>query len=137
MPHNTLSRPIIIVLPGKTQDSSQLLFASGEFGFPTSESGFPGRQRLFSAGDICLASSHFTLATRKCRSGGYWLLLWMLTPISQPTSRHFLADSSLLEKLLLVILDEITQHHIHLANECDGNIALHIISSEQAGKMPL
>lgn len=129
MPHNTLSRPILVVQPGKTQDSSQLLFASGEFTFPTSESGFPGRQRLFSTCDICLASSHFTLATRKCRRGGYRLLLWMLTPISQPTSRHFLADSSLLEKLLLVILDEITQHHIHLANECDGNIAYHFVGA--------
>ena len=53
----------------------------------------------------------------------------MLTPISQPTTRHLLADSSLLEKLLLVILDEITQHHIHLANECDGNIAYHFVGA--------
>ena len=82
MPHNTLSCPTIIVQPSETQDSSQLLFASGEFGFPTSESGFPGGQRLFPACDICLTSSHFTLTTRKCRSGGYRLLLWMLTPIS-------------------------------------------------------
>ena len=55
--------------------------------------------------------------------------LRVFSSISKPSSCHLLAYSPLFKKFLFVVLDEITQHHINLANQCDGNITNHFIGA--------